>query len=501
MDRNERESHLGLGDRITEAPAPELVQSAFMLEARDGALLYGGMSLADLAQVIMLMESGLLTPEAGHRLLEALLEMHAIAPTEFPFQPELDDVYTHRKHMLSQKVPDVAGWLQAGRPRREAATIAYLLVVRDKLLALIQAVLDAMAALLDVAAAHRSTVMPDYTYLQLANPTTLAHYLLTFVQPMTRDLARLRLAFDHTTRSPAGAGCTNGSRLPLDRERLAELLGFEGVMPHTRDAMWQPDTPIEVMAALVALMTNIDRLAEDLQIWATTEFGFIELSDRHSRISVIMPQKKNPYSLAFVRGMAREMIGRLASTAALQTTPSGQVDNRIFTYSSVPHALTQTTQALLLLAGTVSGMTVHKDVMARRAAEGFSGAMDLADMIMMQQHLDARTAHRIVGRAVRLALEAETSLGANVLDAAAQAILGRTLKISDQQIAQVVDPQTIIDTRTGLGGASPQAVQEMILSLRHRHTEYERWCATQQATIKTVEAHLVEQAAALCQHI
>ena len=489
--------HLGVGDRLKTGPAPELIASAFALEAGDGPLLYHGMSLADLAHTVMLIEVGVIPQDKGAKLLAALLDMHAIPGHEFPFDPSHGDAYTNREYVLRQQAPAVAGWLQAGRARREAATIGYLLAVRERLLALTGGLLDVMGVLLDLAGANLRTLMPDYTYLQTAHPTTLAHYLLTFVQPMTRDLARLRGAFERTNLSPAGSGSTNGSRLPLDRACLAELLGFDGLALHTRDAMWQPDGPIEVMAAAVALLVNADRLAEDLQIWATGEFDLIELSDRHSRVSVIMPQKKNPYSLAFVRGVARDMIGRLAGAAAVGATPSGQVDNRIFAYGGVPRALDQTVQAVNLLAGTIAGLTVNHDLMARRAASGYSGATDLAEAIMLETRLDPGAAHRIVGRAVRAALASNAALTPEILDAAAQAVIGRPLGLLSQTIAEAMDPEAIIHTRAGPGGAAPQSVQAMLAEYRAVLAAAEAWRAETKNRLATAEARLLERARGL----
>jgi argininosuccinate lyase len=491
---NEPSGHLGLGDRLKEGPAPELITSAFALETGDGPLLYDGMSLADLAQAVMLIETGLLPGPAGAELLAVLLELHQIPPDEFPFDPARGDAYNNREYILRQRAPAVAGWLQAGRPRREVSTLAYLLVVRQRLLALIGAHLELLTALLELAGQHLHTLMPDYTYLQTAHPTTLAHYLLTFVQPITRDLARLRAVFERTNLSPAGAGSTNGSRLPLDRERLAELLGFDGVVLHTRDAMWQPDGPIEVLAALVALLANADRLAEDLQIWATQEFGTIELADRHSRISVIMPQKKNPYSLAFVRGAAREVLGRLTSTAAQQMTPSGQVDNRIFAYGGVPQALEQTTQAVRLLAGTLVGLTVNRELLAQRARQSFSGATDLTEVIMFEAGLDAKTAHRIVGQAVRTALQANQPFDSELVDRAASNIIGHPLHLSAGQVTTAMDPQAIVDARTGLGGAAPQSVQAMITTFRTVVADTESWWAETEKRLAMATTHLLDRA-------
>jgi argininosuccinate lyase len=486
--------HLGLGDRLKEGPAPEMISSAFALEAGDGPLLYEGMSLADLAHAIMLVEIGLIPPKIGARLLVALLELHAIPAAEFPFDPARGDAYNNREYVLRRQAPQAAGWLQAGRPRREVTTIAYLLVVRERLLALTGALLDLMKTLLNLAEAHRCTLMPDYTYLQTAHPTTLAHYLLTFVQPMTRDLARLRDVFERTNLSPAGSGSTNGSRLPLDRVRLAELLGFDGLVLHTRDAMWQPDGPIEVLGTVVALLANADRLAEDLQLWATAEFGFIELADRHSRISIIMPQKKNPYSLAFVRGVAREMIGRLASAAAHQVTPSGQIDNRIFAYGGAPLALEQTRQAVQLLTGTLTGLTVNEAVMAQRAGQSYSGATDLAEWLMLEVGIDANTAHRIVGQAVRTGLQTGQPFQAELLDLAANQVIGRPLGLSEEQLTGVLEPRAIVETRTGLGGAAPQAVQGMLTTYRNVLAEMETWQAETTTRLAAAKARLLHRA-------
>lgn len=492
------DGHLGVGDRFAEGPSPELIRSAFAFETDYGPLLYHGMSLADLAHAVMLIEARIVTPSVGARLLEALLDLHAIPSGEFPFDPNNGDAYSNREDALRQRAADAADWLQAGRARREASTVGYTLVARAGLLDVGEALLALMRALLDRAAANVNTLMPDYTYLQTAQPTTLAHYLLTFVAPMTRDLPRLKTAFAHADHSPAGIGSTNGSRLPLDRGRLAQLLGFQSLALHTRDAMWQPDAPFEVLAALTAMLLNADRLAEDLQIWATAEFDYVELADRHSRISVIMPQKKNPYSLSYVRGVARAMIGKLVGMATLQATPSGQVDNRIFAYGAVPQALEQATRTLQLLAAIVAGLTVNTATLRRRAQQQHSGATDLAEGIMLTYGLSARTSHRIVGHAVRLALDANREIDAALLDVAARAVIKRPLNLSDRFIAESMSAQHIVDTRITAGGAAIQAVYEMIDVFSAVAAEYHDWLIGQKRRLDLTEQALIEQARALC---
>ncbi len=402
--------------RLTQLPADELIHTAYARETGDAAILYEGISLADIAHVIELIESEVITREVGGELLAALLQIHPTPPIDFALDPARGDLYSNREAYL-KTLTSATGWLSAGRARREATTVAYRIAVRRCLLALSAAFETYASIAVDQAEAHRATLFPDYTYLQPAQPTTFGHYLLTFVYPMLRDLDRLRAAFDRTNLSPAGIGSVNGSRLPLDRTRLARRLGFDGVITHTRDAMWQADGPIEIAALLTTALINLDRLAEDLQIFSTAEFGLVELADRHTRTSVIMPQKKNPYALAYVRGLTSECIGTLTTMAAVAKTPSGQIDNRMFAYGDVPRALDNAIGAIQLMVDVLRGVMVKPDVATRRASENFIGATDLAEVIMLSCGIDYKAAHDMVGQAVRMALDAGvTTLSAEPIE-------------------------------------------------------------------------------------
>src|SRR5581483_289364 len=470
--------------------------TAYARETGDAALLYEGMSLADLAHVIELIETDVIPAPAGADLLPALLAIHPSPPLDFALDPRRGDLFSNREAYLKLLTP-AAGWLSAGRARREATTIAYRLAVRTRLLALAVALDTCLAALLDLADAHRATLFPDYTYLQPAQPTTFAHYVLGFAYPLLRDLERLRAAYARANSSPAGSGSVNGSRLPLDRHRLAERLGFDTVIPHTRDAMWQADGPIELAALLTSALVTLDRFAEDLQIFSTAEFGLVALADRHSRTSVIMPQKKNPYSLAYLRGVCGESLGTLAAMAAVAKSPSGQIDNRIFAYGDVPRALDQAIGAVLLMADVLDGLGVDAATAARRASEQFIGATDLAEIIMLDHGLDYRAAHDLVGAAVRATLEAgESTLSVERLDAAAQAAIGRSLGLDPRALADALDPSQIVATRAGLGGAAVDATAAMIADCRAALAEHRAWREQAQARVAAAEARLLAQASA-----
>ncbi len=491
---------LGLGARLKEPPAPELVRSAYQLETDDCAILWREMSHADLAHIAMLVEVGILPGDVGSRLLGLLIELHDTPVTDVALDPVLGDLYSNREGWVSRRDSAAAGWLSAGRARREASTIAYRLALRRRLLHLTDAMTDLIEALVDQATRHVETVMPDYTYLQQAHPTTVGHYLVSFAYPMLRDVERLEACFRHANMSAGGGGSTNGSRLPLDRRRLMDLLGFDGMIANARDAMWQADGPVEIMAAVVALLVNLDRLAEDLIIWSTQEFGFVEVADRHARASVIMPHKKNPYSLAYVRGVAGVMIGRLGSMASVGKTPSAQVDNRIFAYGEVPRSLDTTIDAVRLMAAVLRGLSVNAELMARRTLEGHGQATDLAEVIMVEGGLNYRDAHRVVGWVVRHAVERGMPLakvGSDLIDQAAQSLLGRPLALPPEVVARAVDPVAIVASRSGPGGAAREPMLDMIAECRATARAAAGRCAATVARLATAEDTLVKHATAL----
>jgi argininosuccinate lyase len=483
--------------RLRAGPAPELAQSANKLENAYGPLFFKGMSLGDMAHVIVLIEAGVLSHESGQSLLSALLELDTAQPDEFPFDPSVGDAYQNRERAIIQRAPAVGGWLRAGRARREVTNIAYRLVVRWRLVLLLKALEVLATSIIALAEEHIDTLMPDYTYLQQAQPTTLGHYLLGFVYPMLRDTDRLQACFGRINCCPGGIGSVNGTRLALDRERLAQLLGFEEPIHHTRDAMWQADTPIETTAVAVAILINLDRLAEDLQIWVSQEFNLVELADEYSRSSVIMPQKKNPYSLTYIRGLTNVSIGELVSMANVGRTPSGQPDNRIFAYGQVPTLLDRTREAVELMQGIIQTLSVSRQRMAERAGLGYAQATDLADAIMLSSGLPYETAHRIVGHTVALAVRQgirADEITVQLVDAAAQDVIGHKLGLAPALLLDAMDLHGIVSTRTGLGGAAVAPMQRMIAECRELLAQAHQWRIEKKRQLAAAEANLMHLA-------
>jgi argininosuccinate lyase len=445
-------------------PATELIEAGFELENADAAILHHWMNLADLAHLLDLSAAGVIPPDAARQLLALLLEAMDIPASEFPYDPASGEPYNSRERYFISRVGDVAGWLHAGRPRREAVRVAFRLRLRSDLSRLITAGADLTTQLSLTAREHAGTLLADQTYLQHAQPSTFGHYLLSFAYPVLRADRRLAEALEWTDASPAGAGCVNGTRLRADRGQVGALLGFRAIAEHTRDAMWQVDGLFDMIAAAAGLLVTQSKLAEDLEIWASQEFDYVSLADGFSRASVLMPQKRNPYALSIIRGAAGSLIGKLTGLLAVAKTPSARSDNLIFAYGEVPRALDLALRTTRLTAGVVRTLEVHADRMRAALDSGFSQATDLAEFVMTTCGIDYRTAYRVVGHAIRRASAAGLSgndIDGALLDASAAEIAGRPLGLTGHDLTEVLDPWQIVSSRTSLGGAAPAEVTRM----------------------------------------
>lgn len=445
-------------------PADELIAAGFAYEVADASELHRGLNLADIAHVLVLRERDLLPDTAAIPLLRLLLDTYRQPLEEFPYDPKFGEVYNCRERHFAALLGDDAGWLHAGRPRREAVRVALRLRLRDITATLVTASADLVVALADRAAAHAETYLADQTYLQQAQPSTLGHYLLSFAYPAVRDGGRALAALDEINRSPGGAGCANGSGLLLDRGRIADLLGFDDVIEHTRDAMWQTDGLIDVAATAASLVAGADKLAEDLEIWSSQEYDYVSLASEYTRASVLMPQKRNPYALSVVRGSTGMLIGRLTGLLAVTKSPSARSDNLIFSYGDVPRALAQAHKVIALMRGVVATLEVHADRMWAALISGFTQATDLAEFIMQRCDVDYRTAYLIVGRAVQSAAGdglRGVDLTGEMLDAAAVAETGAPLGLAGSDLDAVLDPRRLVAERLVPGGAAPHLVRRM----------------------------------------
>ena len=234
---------------------------------------------------------------------------------------------------------------------------------------------------------------------------------------------------------------------------------------HTRDAMWQADISIETASVSTSILVTLDRFCEDVLYFVTEEFNYIELQDSCSRASKIMPQKKNPYALAYIRALASKVIGIQNMVVVSQRTPTGQVDNRLFLYGEIPCMLKQSIEGIGLLAKTVEGLQFNTSGAVNRTRESYAMATELAEQISVENNLDYRTAHKIVGKIVRKFIHLEKHLFELTeleLNEAASEVVGHPVSCSRQTLDALNSPNIAIEKKSGLGGTSEDRIEEMI---------------------------------------
>ena len=489
---------LGRGGRLRGGAAGELVAAAYAAESAHGPRLAHGLSLADLAHAVALVEGGNVHGEDARALLRGLLELHEIPGDEFPWDPAAGDAFNAREAELERRVGrSAAGWLSAGRPRREAFRVGLRLTARARALDLYDALGDQAAALVRHARDTETALAADYTYLQPAQPTTVGHLLLAYAYPALRDAERLRATYGSLGLSVAGAGGSAGSRWSLDRGRLAELLGCDGLIEHAKDAAWQADVYVELLATLAIAATHQSELAQDLEIYASQEFGLVELADAHSRASALMPQKKNPYALAAVRTQAGQAAGDVAAALVALHTGSARTDHFHLLNGSVPRALDEAVAVARLTAAVLDGIELHPDRFAQIARESFVTAADVADVLALEGGLDYRSAHKVVGRAVRDLVDAgdpPSALTPDRLAAAAEAAIGRPVAISEDVLRAALDPAACAAARLQTGSSSPAAMHAMLAGVEATLAADLAWSVGAREQAERAEAVLLARA-------
>jgi argininosuccinate lyase len=420
----------------------------------------------NMAHVVMLHEQRILSRKEAAAIMAALTKAERLKG-DFPYDPVKGDLFFNvEAFVIAHAGADLGGKMHVGRSRIDLIAALMRLKVRKNLTRIIALVARLQEAVLSRAEETADAVMPAYTHLQPAQVATFGHYLLAFHDVLGRDLRRLHNAYESTNMSPLGAAASSGTSWPLDRQRVAELLGFEGVVENTKDAAHNYDWLPEVLAAAGILMNNVVRFATDLYIWCSHEFRLVELDGAFAASSSIMPQKKNPYSLEMIRARTGEITGAFAAVLEILKGDTGGTafDIKLTGPRIADNAVNRTADMVALLTPLVSTLIVHRERMLERAGDGFTTAVSLADA-MVERGLSFRTAHHIMGRLVRMATERDLSyreIDSRLLDEAARETTGKPLGMSDESIRKALDPRDFVLKRNGHGGTSPRRVRQMI---------------------------------------
>jgi argininosuccinate lyase len=449
--------------------------------------------LVDMAHLLGLRRQGIIDEAPARALMAALLDLHDHGLPAEAFDERFEDIHAGKEACLIDRVgEDIGGRLHMGRSRNDEVATCIRIRLKQEIIALVRSLADLRATLLDVAAGHTETVMPGFTHLQHAQPTTLAHYLLAYEQAFSRDAARLREAYVRVDVSPLGSAAFASTGFPLDRDYTARLLGFARPAANSMDAVAARDFALEVLSSIAICMTTTSRLCEELVLWSTSFFGFVQLDDAYCSSSSIMPQKKNPDVAEIMRAKAGTVAGAL--TAAITITKGLPMSYNRDLQELTPHlwrGVEAARESLPLLSGMIGTATFNTERMAAEAGRGFSTATELADVLVREYGLAFRTAHRIVGRAVR-----HGSLDLATLEGAAREAAGLSvvdLGVTQERIDAVLDPRHAVAVRTITGGPAPAAVAVQLAEQKELLARDAAWAKETEAALSRAFEDLISE--------
>jgi argininosuccinate lyase len=380
---------------------------------------------------------------------------------QFEWLLDLEDVHLNIEKRLTDKIGDAGKRLHTGRSRNDQVATDVRLWLRASADQVGAALKKLQLSLLDLAEAHFDTVMPGFTHLQVAQPVTLGHHLMAYVEMLSRDAQRFADCRRRINRLPLGAAALAGTSYPIDRELVAKKLGFDGVCENSLDAVSDRDFAIEFTFAASLVMTHLSRLSEELILWSSPRFAFIDIADRFCTGSSIMPQKKNPDVPELVRGKTGRVYGHLT---ALLTLMKGQPLAYNKDNQEDKEPLFDTVDTLLvtleIYADMMRGITVNKDNMRQAASEGFATATDLADYLV-KKGMPFRDAHEVVALAVRYAVDKKVDLS----DLPLATLQQFSSSISDDVYA-VLTLEGSLNSRNHIGGTAPVQVKAAIARMR-----------------------------------
>jgi argininosuccinate lyase len=439
----------------------------FMLEHYFEALIE-----TNKAWTVMLAEQQIIDGATAKGLLEAIsaLEQDGRAGMG-EFDPQVEYFYsTMERYLIDRAGENVAGEINIGRTRPEPLA---RMVMRERLLEIGEGLLALRARLLALADEYKATVMPLGTHMQHAQVVTLGHYLVGIVNAFERDFERLLAARHRSNHCTLGCGALAGSSYPIERQRVAELLGFDGIIENTNDCVGTGDYMLESAAALANMMITASRLCQDLYTWHTQEFSYISIGDEYSGSSSLMPQKKNPYPFEYARTLAAHAVGEMTSAFATLHNVNFQDTKDVEEGLAPPlfRALHETRKTLDLLEGVLSTLEVDADAMLEQAARHFATCTELAAVIHRGSDLSFRTAHRIVGNLVLRALKQgrdATGVDAALVNESAREIIGRELELDDEIVRKALHPAGFVEAHRVPGGPAPEPMRDAIASATQR---------------------------------
>jgi argininosuccinate lyase len=413
----------------------------------------------------MLMDTGIISKEDGNAILDGLTQVLAeIEAGEFAFSRKLEDIHMNVESRLTELIGAPAGRLHTARSRNDQVATDFKLWVRGAIDDLDAGLKALQAVLIERADEHAGTVMPGFTHLQTAQPVTLGHHLLAFVEMFGRDRGRLADARARLNECPLGAAALAGTSFPIDRDRTAKALGFDRPTANSLDSVSDRDFALEFLSTGSIVAMHLSRMAEEIVLWCTPQFGFMRVSDSFSSGSSIMPQKRNPDAAELVRGKAGRVQGAFnALLSTMKGLPLAYGKDMQEDKEPVFDAVDTLALCVAATTGMMESAAFDEDAMGRAAGQGFTTATDLADWLVRVLGMPFRQAHHVTGRLVKMAEDKGCGLEDLALADMRSVEAGITEAVFD-----VLGVDNSVASRTSFGGTAPVAVRARIEDARKR---------------------------------
>ena len=445
------------GGRFASGPAA--IMEAINASIGYDRKLYAQDRRGSIAHSEMLAKTGIISADDQKKIADGLETiLGEIEAGTFEFSTKLEDIHMNIEARLAELIGPAAGRLHTARSRNDQVAVDFRLWVKDEFHRVAEALKGLIAAFVERAEEHAATVMPGFTHLQTAQPVTFGHHCLAYAEMFARDLSRVRDAIERMDESPLGAAALAGTGFPIDRHMTAKALGFREPTRNSLDSVSDRDYALEFLSVASIAGTHLSRLAEEIVIWSTPQFGFVRLSDSFSTGSSIMPQKKNPDAAELVRAktgrLNGHLIGLLTVMKGLPLTYSKDMQED---KEAVFDAAETLDLMLAAMTGMVRDLTVNEAAMKRAAGSGYSTATDLADWLVRELGIPFREAHHVTGRAVALAEEKKCGLEKLTLEDLKSIHEGITA-----DIFSVLSVQNSVKSRQSFGGTAPAEVRRQV---------------------------------------
>jgi len=427
--------------------------------------------LGSQAHTLMLLENKIITKEEAVKILTAL---DKLKKEVFSTKSDAEDIHELIESLVIKKAgKEAGGKMHTARSRNDQVALDIRMKIRDDINTVCFCLNQIIETLILLAEKYQLVLMPMYTHLQQAQVGVFSHFLLSYADALFRDLDRFYVAYGRVNDSPLGAGAVGGTSIPIDRQSTAKMLGFKGLVENSIDAISSRDFVAEYVGNAAILMTNLSRLAEDLIIWSTSEFSFVELSDRFTSTSSVMPQKKNPDVLELVRGKTAQVIGyQMAILSNLKGLPSGY--NRDLQQIKV--SIWPTTKiiisSLIVMNSLLKSVKVNQKKLRQAIDSGYSISLDIAENLV-RKGIPFRDAHKIVGKLVQIAVKSKKSLSDLSVSDAKVAIQNNEIDAKQlHKIIQSTTPESSLENRRSQGSSGKHEQQRMIVDRKRKIQAY-----------------------------